>query len=36
MDLPEHARINQAAWSAEAASYVEAAERNWAAPVVTA
>jgi SAM-dependent methyltransferase len=30
MELPEHARINQAAWSAEAASYVESAERNWA------
>jgi SAM-dependent methyltransferase len=30
MDLPEHARINQAAWTAEAASYVESAERNWA------
>jgi SAM-dependent methyltransferase len=30
MDLPEHARINQAAWSAEAANYVESAERNWA------
>jgi SAM-dependent methyltransferase len=30
MDLPEHARINQAAWSVEAANYVESAERHWA------
>ncbi len=30
MDLPEHARINQAAWSAEAENYVATAERDWA------
>jgi SAM-dependent methyltransferase len=28
--LPEHVRINEAAWTAEAANYVEPAERNWA------
>ncbi len=30
MELPEHARINQEAWSVEAANYVESAERQWA------
>jgi SAM-dependent methyltransferase len=34
MELPEHARVNQAAWSAEAANYVESAERNWATDVI--
>jgi SAM-dependent methyltransferase len=29
-DLSEHARINQAAWSVEAANYVAPAERDWA------
>ena len=31
VELPEHVRINQAAWNVEAASYVEDARRNWAA-----
>jgi SAM-dependent methyltransferase len=30
MELPEHARINEAAWDVEAASYVDAARRHWA------
>jgi GrpB-like predicted nucleotidyltransferase (UPF0157 family)/protein-L-isoaspartate O-methyltransferase len=28
--LPEHARINRAGWTAEAAQYVASAERDWA------
>jgi GrpB-like predicted nucleotidyltransferase (UPF0157 family)/SAM-dependent methyltransferase len=28
--LPEHVRINEAAWTVEAANYVASAERNWA------
>jgi hypothetical protein len=35
MELPEHARINQAAWSVEAANYVASAERNWASEAIT-
>jgi SAM-dependent methyltransferase len=31
MELPEHARINQAAWNVSAAEYVDDARRNWAA-----
>jgi SAM-dependent methyltransferase len=34
MELPDHARENQAAWNVEAANYVDAAERNWAAPEI--
>ena len=30
MELPEHARINQAAWNVSAAEYVALAERHWA------
>jgi SAM-dependent methyltransferase len=35
MELPDHARINQAAWSVEAANYVAPAERNWASDEIT-
>jgi SAM-dependent methyltransferase len=35
MNLPEHARENQAAWDAEAANYVEASKRNWARDEIT-
>jgi len=28
--LPEHVRVNEAAWTVEAANYVEPAERDWA------
>ena len=31
MELPEHARINQAAWNAKAAEHVEPGRRNWGA-----
>ena len=34
MDLPEHARINQAAWGVEAAHYVASAERDWASDAI--
>ena len=35
MELPEHARINQAAWNVEAANYVGPAERNWASEEIS-
>jgi SAM-dependent methyltransferase len=35
MDLPEHARINQAAWNAKAADDVTLAQRQWAADEVS-
>jgi hypothetical protein len=35
MDLPEHARINQAAWNVSAGDYVDAAHRNWAAEEIS-
>jgi SAM-dependent methyltransferase len=31
VELPEHVRINRAAWDVEAANYVDAARRDWAA-----
>jgi SAM-dependent methyltransferase/ribosomal protein S18 acetylase RimI-like enzyme len=33
--LPDHARRNQVSWDAEAANYVEAARRNWAASEIS-
>jgi SAM-dependent methyltransferase len=35
MDLRDYAVVNRAAWNVEAASYVEAARRNWAAGEVS-
>ncbi len=35
MELPEHVRVNQAAWEDAAAEYVEPARRNWAAEAIT-
>ena len=35
MELLEHARINQAAWSVEPVNYVASAERNWASDEIT-
>ena len=35
MELPEHARINQAAWNVSAADYVGPAQRNWAAEEIS-
>jgi SAM-dependent methyltransferase len=35
MELPEHARVNQAGWDGEAAAYVEPARRAWATPEIS-
>jgi SAM-dependent methyltransferase len=35
MELPEHARINQAAWNVSAADYVDAAHSHWAAEEIS-
>ena len=34
-DLPEHVRVNRAAWDQEAAAYVEPARRNWASAEIS-